>query len=349
MINVAVIGAGQWGPNLIRNFHDLSDCRVRWVIDQDESRLIEAKARYEGVDVAADAAVAIDDPEVDAVVVATPTSTHFELAHAALDNGKHVLVEKPIATSARDARTLTRLSEERDLILMVGHVFLFNDGIREVKRYISSGELGDVYYISMTRTNLGPLRTDVNAAWDLAAHDISIADYCFEGKAVSVSAVGGTWINPGVHDAVFSTLRYEGSKLVHLEVSWLNPRKARHMTVVGSKRMLTFDDMNMLEPIRIYDKGVNEPRRIYDQGGVGDVYADTYVTFRASIRDGSIVIPKVTLGEPLRAQCRGFIESIQAGRRPITDGAFGTAVVETLEAIGRSLDGDGAEQVVDRG
>jgi predicted dehydrogenase len=348
MINVAVIGAGEWGPNLIRNFYDLSDCRVGWVIDHNEARLVEAKARYAGVGVTTDAAVAIDDPEIDAIVIATPTSTHYELALAALENGKHVLVEKPIATSAQEARTLTRLSVERDLILMVGHVFLFNDGIREVKRYISSGELGDVYYMSMTRTNLGPLRTDVNAAWDLAAHDISIADYCFEGKAVSVSAIGGTWINPGIHDAVFSTLRYEGSKLVHLEVSWLNPRKARHMTVVGSKRMLTFDDMNMLEPIRIYDKGVNEPRRIYDQGSVGDIYADTYVTFRASIRDGSIVIPKVQLGEPLRAQCRDFVESIHAGRPPITDGAFGTAVVETLEAIGRSLDADGAEQVVDR-
>lgn len=349
MIQIAVIGAGQWGPNLIRNFHDLSGSRVRWVVDRDENRLQEAKSRYEGVETSTDAKAVFDDPAVDAVVIATPTSTHYSLARSALETGKHVLVEKPITASAVEARALTKLARQKGSILMVGHVFLFNEGIREVKRYIESGDLGEVHYVSMTRTNLGPLRSDVNAAWDLAAHDISIADYCLDGKALTVSAVGGMWINPGIHDAVFSTLRYHDSKLVHLEVSWLNPKKARHMTVVGSERMLTFDDMNLIEPIRIYDKGVAQSRRIYDGSSDSDVYADTYVSFRASIRDGSIVIPKVQMGEPLRSQCEAFIRCIDEGRPPVTDGEFGTSIVETLEALGRSLDNAGAEQEVERG
>jgi predicted dehydrogenase len=249
MIRVAVIGAGQWGPNLIRTFHNKETSEVVWIIDRDATRLEEVHAHFPDVQVAKDPEQALRDSRVHAVVVATPTSTHYAIAKEALERRKHVLVEKPLTTEVKQGLGLLALATKYRLTLMVGHVFLFNPAVRKVKEYLDAGHFGNVYYVSMLRTNLGPIRVDVNAAWDHAAHDLSIANYWLNAEPLSVSAIGGTWINQGIEDAVFATLRYPKGVLVNLHASWLNPCKARDITVVGERRMLTFDDMNLNEPL----------------------------------------------------------------------------------------------------
>ncbi len=335
MIRVAVIGAGHWGPNLVRNFHSGQASTVTHVVDTRVQRLEQLASRYPGVQLGTDVTAVLNDPKVDAVVVATPTATHFEVVRQALECGKHVLVEKPITTTVNDANTLQALAVKMQRVLMVGHVFLFNPAVQRVKQLIEKNELGRIHYLSMVRTNLGPIRADVNAAWDLASHDISIADYWLGEGAIAVSAVGGTWVNPGVQDAVFATLTYPNNVLVNVHCSWLNPRKARDITVVGDRRMLTFDDMNLNEPLRVYDKGVVEP--------APSVVVDTFASFRASVREGDITIPKVAMGEPLKSECDHFIECIVKGTQPLTSAARGASVVRTLEGITRSLTLRGAE------
>ncbi len=338
MICLAVIGAGHWGPNLIRNFHSGLASRVKYVVDTRPQRLDTLKARYPDVQMTGELDAVLADPEVQAVVIATPTDTHAALCKRAMEAGKHVLVEKPIAANLKDAEALVALSKQLGLVLMVGHVFLFNSAVRVVKQTVDAGELGRLFYISMERTNLGPIRLDVNAAWDLAAHDLSIVDYWLGAAALTASAVGAAYINPGVQDVVFATLKYPNDVLVNLKASWLNPRKGRDITVVGDRRMLTFDDMNLQEPIRVYDKGVTDQK----VGGV----VDTFAGFRASVREGDITIPRVPGGEPLKTECDHFLECIEKKQHPLTDAALGTRVVRALEAITRSLAHGGREEQV---
>jgi len=337
MIKVAVLGAGQWGPNLIRNFDNHERSVVAWVVDRDPERLAQVRLRFPTVRTATEPGPAIEDDTVTAVVISTPTTTHYALARAALERAKHVLVEKPLTRTIAQAAELCALAERLGRVLMVGHVFIYNLGIQKVKQYIDQGELGRVYYVSMVRTNLGPIRTDVNAAWDLASHDISIVNYWLGATPTRVAAVGGAWINAGIEDAVFATLRYPGDVLVNLHASWLNPRKAREITVVGDQRMLTFDDMNLSEPVRIYDKGVET----YTPAA----YVDSFASFRASIREGDIVIPKVPPGEPLRTECNHFLDCVLSGGACLSGGREGLEVVRTLEAIERSLRGARDEPV----
>lgn len=339
MIRIGVVGAGHWGPNLIRNFHDGPRSEVAWVVDRDPTRLRQVEDRFPDVRCSADAGDALRDPSVDAVVVATPTSTHYTLVREALERGKHVLVEKPITTRSSEADELCRVAREVGVTLMVGHVFLYNEAVRYVKGVVDAGDIGRVYYVSMVRTNLGPIRMDVNASWDLAAHDLSIANYWLGSAPLSASATGGTWINGGIEDAVFATLRYPGDVLLNLHVSWLNPRKARDITVVGDRRMLTLDDMNLSEPIRMYDKGVTDEL-------MSPTYVDTFASFRASVRDGDVTIPRVPMGEPLRAECEHFLDCVELGKEPLTGGREGAAVVRALEAIDRSIRGRGREEQV---
>lgn len=337
MKRVAVFGAGHWGPNLINNFHGHRRSEVRWVVDRDPARLEEVRVRFPDVRTSQEAEPVLADREVDAVVIATPTSTHYALSRAALEAGKHVLVEKPVADSARDAEALCELAERMGLVLMVGHVFVYNPAAQQAKQYLTQGDLGRVYYISMVRTNLGPIRVDVNAAWDLAAHDISLASYWLESEPETVSAVGGSWINPGIQDAVFATLRYPSDVLVHVHVSWLSPRKARDIAVIGDKRMLTFDDVNLAEPLRLYDKQVvDEP-----------TYIDSFASFRMVVRDGNILVPKVPMSQPLRNECEHFLDCLESGEPPLTGGAEGLAVVRALEALSRSLSEAGREVSVE--
>jgi predicted dehydrogenase len=292
--------------------------------------------------VSADFADACQDISVQAVVVATPTSTHYSLVKTALEHGKHVLVEKPITASSREAEELCEIAERNKLVLMVGHVFLYNTAVQRVRRLLQDGDLGRVYYLSMVRTNLGPIRTDVNAAWDLAAHDISIANYWLNAQPISVSALGGVWINPGFEDAIFATLRYPDNVLVTLHASWLNPRKAREATVVGDRRMLTYDDMNLTEPLRIYDRGVAEEPTASASGFT----SDTFAAYRASIRQGDITIPNVALNEPLKAEVEHFLDCIEFGRTPMTTGLDGASIVRTIEALQRSIANRGCEEPV---
>jgi len=336
-ITVAVIGAGHWGPNLIRNFDNPPSSRVRIVVDTDAARLEQVRTRFPHVDVTDKVEAVWSDPAIQAVVIATPTSTHYPLVKAALSAGKHVLVEKPITTKTETAEELTALAARSGLVMLVGHVFIFNQAVQRVRKYIESGDLGRIFYISMVRTNLGPIRMDVNASWDLMSHDVSIVNYWLNSQPEAVSALGGTWINPGIEDAVFTTMRYPGNVLVNVHASWLNPRKARDITVAGEKRMLSFDDMNLNEPVRIYDKQVTDRT-------TKPAFIDSFASFRASVREGDITIPKISSGEPLRAECEHFLECVRGGKSPVVGGREATAVVRTLEAIDRSMRDGGREQ-----
>jgi predicted dehydrogenase len=338
MLRIAVFGAGHWGPNLIRNFHNHQTSEVAWVVDRDTARLELTRSRFPDIGVTQDAAAVLNDSEVNAVIVATPTTTHYEIAAGALRAGKHVLVEKPIATSVAEAEELCELAECGGRILMVGHVFLFNAAIRQVKEALDAKELGRIFYLSMVRTNLGPIRMDVNAAWDLASHDLSIANYWLQSPPLSVAAHGGSWINSGIEDAVFAHLWYPDDVMVTLHVSWLSPRKVRDITVVGEKGMLTFDDMNLSEPLRLYDKQVTDR--------LTPGFIDTFGSFRTSIREGDIRIPRVAVGEPLKAECDHFLECIVSGARPITDGQSGAAAVRALAAMDRSIRNDGRREAL---
>ncbi len=340
MIQVGVVGAGHWGPNLISNFQASERSRVSWVVDREEQRLAAIADRFPGVETSTDFAdILVDD--VDAIVVATPTSTHYEIAKAAIEAGKHVLVEKPLTDSVETCTELCELARKANRVLMVGHVFVFNSASRRVKQCIEAGDLGRIYYISMVRTNLGPIRVDVDAAWDLAAHDISMASYWLAADPLSVSALGGSWINEGIADAVFATVRYPGEILVHLHASWLNPRKVRDITIVGEKQMLTFDDVSLSEPLRIYDKQVSDERS-------HPHLIDSFSSFRMSVRDGDIRIPKVAISEPLKNECEHFLDCITDGTEPLSGPREGLAVVRTLEAIGLSLHQKGREVEVER-
>lgn len=339
MIRVAIIGAGHWGPNLIRNFHNTSHSQVAWIVDRDPRRLEHLREVYPDTHLATGPETAFDDASVDAVVIATPTNTHYALTKAALLAGKHVLVEKPITTDVTQGEELCALAERNGRVLLVGHVFLYNAAIQRAKKYLADGELGHLYYLSLVRTNLGPIRGDVNAAWDLAAHDVSIANYWLEAIPLAVSAVGGCWINKGVEDAVFATLRYPEGVLANLHTSWLHPRKTREIAAVGDRRMMTFDDMNPQEPLRLYDRQVTED---LTHGVV-----DTFASFRAGIREGDVVIPRVKTGEPLKAECEEFLSCIANDRSPLASGRVGLGVVRVLAALERSIRAGGREETVE--
>jgi predicted dehydrogenase len=341
MMRVAVIGAGQWGPGLIRNFHDRRRSEVRWVVDLDPARLEAVRSRFPEILVSRDAGKALGDPAVDAVVVATPTTTHFGIVRSALRSGKHVLVEKPITADSVQAEELCALAESARRVLMVGHVFLYNPSVRWVKRYLDEAGLGRVYYISAVRVSHGPVRADVNAAWDLAAHDISVVSYWLDAEPLSATAAGGSWLKPGNEDAVFATLGYPGGILLNLQSSWLSPCKVRQITVVGEEGLLTFDDMSLSEPVRIHRK----PAR---GAGDGPGYLDSFASFRTGPGEGEIEVPRFAGHEPLKAECDHFLDCIEGGQSPLTGGRSGLAVVRALEMIERALRANGREEPVGR-
>ena len=339
MIRVAVIGAGYWGPNLIRNFHDLSTSEIVWVADQDPGRLRAVQTYFPGVRLTRDAFEAIRDPTVDGVIVATPTHTHYTLIKESLAQHKHVFTEKPLTTSLPQAEELCVLAEKMQRVLLVDHIFLYNSAVQHTKTYLDAGTLGPIYYIACTRTNLGPIRTDVSVAWDLASQDIAILNYWLSSQPLSVSAQGGTWVNPPLTDTTFVTLRYPDHVLAHLHCSWLHPRKIREITLVGAEKMLTYNDMDWARPIRVYDKKV-----ISRQQSVG--FDDTLEKFRSSIVEGDITVPKVEMTEPLKAACEHFIACITSGVAPLTGGRQGAEVVRVLEAIEHSMQNEGREEAL---
>lgn len=324
-VRVGVIGFGQWGPNHVRNFSLLDGVEVVRIADASEARLKAAQKFLRGVAVTTNAADVIAAPDIDAVIVATPTGTHYDLVKAALLAGKDVLCEKPLARTAAECRELAELAAARGRILMVGHVFLYNSGVLHLKTDLDRGELGRIYYMDAVRTNLGPVRSDVGAIYDLASHDISIFNFLLGSAPLEVSATGNCVLQKGIEDVGFLTLYYPNNVVCHAHTSWLNPRKVRQLTIVGDHKMAVWDDMNNLEPIRYYDKGVT-----------ADHYS-SFGEFHLILRDGQITIPKVKLSEPLQKQDGEFITSIRSRRTPIADARLGLSVVQVMEAAMESL------------
>jgi len=332
MFNLAVIGCGHWGPNHVRVFNSLKESMVVAVADPDPKRLERVREAFPATRCEHDYQQVLHDPGIAAVVIATPTGTHYPLARESLLAGKHVLCEKPLCEDTVQARELAVLAEERGLVLMVGHVFLFNPGIMKVKQIIDAGELGDLRYLSAVRTNLGPIRGDVNVAYDLAAHDISIFNGLLKEVPEVVSAAGASYIRPGVEDVVSISLRYPHNVLATILVSWLDPRKVRQITIVGSRKMVTWDDLNQVSPVAIYDKGAGAARDYHD-------FAEF---LRLSMWDRDITMPKVEFGEPLRLQAIDFVRALQCGQVERSNGEFSLGVVSVLEAIAASLAAGGA-------
>lgn len=324
-VRVGVIGFGQWGPNHVRNFSLQDGVEVGCVCDASDARLSAARKFLRGVAVTKDAAELIRAADIDAVVVATPTSAHFALVKAAIEHGKDVLCEKPLARTAAECRELAELAAQHGRILMVGHIFLYHPSVLHLKTDLDRGELGRVYYMDAVRTNLGPVRQDVGAIYDLASHDISIFNFLLGTRPIEVSATGSSVLRKGVEDVAFLTLTYPGNVTCHVHTSWLNPRKVRQLTVVGDHKMAVWDDMNNLEPIRYYDKGVT-----------ADHYS-SFGEFHLILRDGQITIPKVQSGEPLARQDAEFIECVRLRRPPVADARCGLAVVGIMEAALESL------------
>lgn len=325
-IGVGVIGLGHWGPNHVRVFSQCEGARVVIAADPAEDRRRHAARLDRELDLAADADAVLRHPDVDAVVIATPARTHVELARAALRAGRHVLLEKPMCTSSADARELVALAEQAGLALVHGHVFLYNGGIRYVHEAAARGEFGALQYVHATRTNLGPIRSDVNVVEDLASHELTIFDRLFGRAPNWAAAAGSRPLGTPREDVAFVTLEYGEGILAHVHVSWLDPQKVRRITVVGSRRMVVWNDLEPVEPVRVYDKGVME-----------EPYYDSFGEFHLRLRDADIVIPKIDLQEPLRLQAEAFVRRVTAGEPTPSEARTGLRLVLCLEAIRQSL------------
>lgn len=336
-LRLAVIGLGHWGPNHIRNFGAIKGVEVVAGADTDPKRLERVATMYRGLELVTDAEAVLRRADVDAVVVATPTAAHHALVKRALESGKHVLCEKPLAATSRDAWELLKVAETVNRKLMVGHVFLFNPGIEYLKNALVEGGAGRLYYINAVRTNLGPFRYDVNAAWDLASHDIYILNHLVGERPRSVAAVGGKYLQSSLEDIVFLTLAYPSGVLGHIHVSWLDPRKVRQITVVGEERMIMWDDLGAPGPITIFDKKVRK-----------EPAYSTFGEFQLLAREGDVTLPRVPGQEPLAVQARAFAAWVAEGKDPGGRGGAreGCEVVDVLEAVSKSLKNEGGRTEV---
>ena len=324
MIRIGVIGYGYWGPNVLRNFHNLEGCEVVVVCDKSAEALRRVKQAYPSVQVTSDIREALSATNVDAMAVVTPVWTHFELAKAALENGKHVFVEKPFTSTAAQAEQLIDLADRKKLQIMVDHTFLFTGAVRKIRQLIEEGELGKLYYYDSTRVNLGLFQHDVNVIWDLAPHDLSIMDFLIKGKPETVIATGARHIN-GVENLAYITLYFRDNMIAHINVNWLSPVKVRTTLIGGEKKMVVWNDLDADEKIKIYDKGVEMTN------GKG-VY-DLLVSYRA----GDMWAPRIDHTEALKTESKYFIDCISKNERPFNDGVAGLRVVKMLEAADKSL------------
>jgi predicted dehydrogenase len=329
MVKMGVIGCGYWGPNLIRNFFSVPDCEMAICCDKDENKLKRMEKLFRGIRTTTDFRDLLGE-DVDAVCIATPVWTHHPLAKDCLNAGKHVLVEKPFASSSRECRELIDLASERGRVLMVGHTFEYTASVNKIKDIVKSGELGEILYVSSTRVNLGLFQQDINVIWDLAPHDISIILYVLEKEPILVNAQGKAHYKKGIEDVALTTLTFDNGTIAFLHNSWLDPNKIRSMVFVGSKKMLLYDDVSQNEKIKIYDKGVEVPK-----------YYDTFAEFHFSYRYGDIHIPQLDEYEPLKVECAHFVECILEGKTPRSDGCHGLKVVEIIEAANESLGNSG--------
>jgi len=335
ILKIGVIGYGYWGPNLLRNFQEIPTTQVAMLADLDANRLARARVGYPNMEVTRDYHELLAS-DVDAVVVATPVMSHFRIAQDCLAAGKHVLVEKPLTRTSAEARQLVDLARQKGKVLMVGHTFEYSPAVQVLKEAIASGEIGDVYYTHSTRTNLGLFQKDINVLWDLAPHDISILLYVLGLDPIRVNASGNAYVQPGIHDIARLTLDFPNQIQSHVHISWLDPCKVRRLTIVGTKKMIVYDDVEMQEKIKIYDKGVKAPSP-----------TDNYGEFQLSYRYGSITIPVVPMQEPLKIECSHFADCILNAQNPRSNGDVGLKVVQILESAQRSLlNGGGQEPVV---
>jgi predicted dehydrogenase len=324
-VGIAVVGTGDWGANLVRNFATVPGARLAALHDSDPVRLARTAERYPGARAVPTLEALLGMTDVQAAVVAASAVAHHPLARALLEAGKDVLVEKPMALGVAQAEELVRLARERGRILMVGHLLLYHPAVRYLKDLVERGELGDLLYLYSQRVNLGKVRRDENALWSFAPHDLSVILHLVDAEPVDVVARGSAFLQPGVEDVVFVDLRFPDGKLAHLHVSWLDPHKLRRFTVVGSRKMAVFDDMEAGEKVRVYDKGV-------DRAGQVVSYGDAL-----TVRSGDILIPRLSLQEPLTLECRHFVDCVRDRRQPLTHGASGLRVVRVLAAAQASL------------
>lgn len=326
MVGVAVIGAGNWGRNLVRNFASLPGVELRYICDLNEKTRLAMAQAYPRTKAVNDLRVPLSDPAVDAIVVAVDAPAHYKVAKAALEAGKHAYVEKPLTLAAAEAQELTDLAAARGRKLMVGHLLEYHPAVNYMKDLIASGAVGKTLYLYFQRVNLGIVRSTENAWWSLAPHDISVACYLFEATPASVSATGHDYLQDGLEDVVFANLKFADGRMAHIHVSWLDPHKIRKVTLVGSAKMVVFDDMDASEKVRIYDKGADVQRRSVES------YAEAI-----TLRTGDILIPKIPAAEPLQLECQHFIQCIERDTKPRSDGADGVRVVRVLEAGSRSI------------
>ena len=329
MVTVGIIGAGYWGKNLIRSYSMIKSVRLKYIVDNSPHAL-EKFSHYPEIYRTSNYHDILGDVEVDAVVVSTPPVTHYEIAKKALLSGKHVFVEKPLTLETDHARELVEIAEERKRKLMTGHLLLYHPCITAIKKYIDDGDIGEIYYLYCQRLNLGKVRRDENALQSFSPHDISVAIYLIGKNPVSVCAYGRSYLQNEIEDVAFLYMYFPEGKIAHVHVSWLDPHKVRRTTIVGSRKMVVFDDMEPREKIKIYDKGVEMSG---DYGSYGEFL---------SLRDGNIFLPAIKMSEPLKLECEHFIECIEKDRPPRSDGRNGLIVTQVLEAAQRSLKAGGA-------
>lgn len=329
-LRIGAIGGGYWGPNLIRNFIEIPDAELVAVADLDDDRLNHLKSRFPQIQITTKNYKDFFEMDLDGVVIATPPNTHFPIASDCIKQGLSVLVEKPLTLHSEDARQLISMAAEHNVVLMVGHTFEYNPAVRHLKQMIETGELGDIYYVDAVRASLGLFQTKANVLWDLAPHDISILRYLLGTEPYKVSVHSAACVQEGIHDVAYAAFRFPNNVLAHIRMSWLDPSKTRRITVVGSKKMVIYDDVENLEKIRVYDKGVKAIR-----------HTDTFGEFSFAYHYGDVVIPHLKMQEPLRVQCSHFLDCVRDGSTPQTDGYNGLNVVQILEAAQKSLENDG--------
>jgi predicted dehydrogenase len=330
MLKIGIIGYGYWGPNLVRNFYELSNCNVIAVSDLNPQRLVQAKSRYPTIKVTENYQDLVTDPDVDAIAISTPVNSHFELAMASLKARKHVLVEKPLTSNSEQSLQLIEEAKKRKLILMVDHTFVYTGAVRKIKDLLTQGDLGDIYYYDSIRTNLGKFQPDVNVIWDLAVHDLSILDYVLPLKPVAVSATGISHIQGEPENIAYITLFFDNSCIAHVHVNWLAPVKVRKILIGGSQKMVLFDDIEPSEKIKVYDKGLTLKEN-----------PENFYKMLVGYRSGDMYAPQFDGTEALYTEANHFLDCIQHGVKPITDGESGLRIVKILEAATKSVKNKG--------
>jgi len=330
-ISVGVIGCGYWGPLLVRNFKNHPDCQLKAVCDVNEARLKHMRGLYPDVEYRSDYQQLLDGSELDAVVIATPVKYHYALARASLNAGKHTFIEKPMASTSAECEELIEIAERKGLILMVDHTFLYSSPVRKIVEIVQAGDLGEIRYINSRRLNLGLFQKDINVAWDLAPHDISIILHVLGEFPTVINCQGNAHVTPGMEDVTNMSLMFRKKRFATIQSSWLEPRKIREMTIVGTRRMIVYDDLQTHEKIRIYDVRVERP-----------AHYDTFAEFQYSYHYGDSYIPRLQQEEPLKVVCEHFLDCVEKNAEPLTGGRQGLELVKILEAASASLKANGA-------